>query len=567
MHSVVRHVHQVIILSSIIVNRDAPNIYRALSYSSFFIFPTLGLDLDCPLSPSGRVQRCFQGAGCFNRMKTISWVGVVAIMFDADEHTNNHRVSTTTEEGEEEVSTALMGDVEKNALKQTLISTLQILLDDKLYLEDLNIRGQFYDRPCVEAVFPVFWERDDPSTMALDVTMRIIARFIPSTETAYNERELGEVFISGLQNAQDTTIRKLKNANSFFNAAKAVAAVAEEFLAESPSSMPSTSPTRDFDQLFETRVDPTPSGANGIIFSVKTPKGGPSILIDGMRFITNFDKLLEYEVYSKLGPWRNFVGKFNDFELIASGQVTGKGKNTWVDIIQDDHVGTIVNGNETTTTSVHYVGWKNIHVLGDGGERSFYLTTTKTFLQKDQSAIPILFSSAMDSSSESLRKYGIVKANAELELYEGDGVLDYPMPTDPNGQSPYFRRPRGPIIAISYDRSPCFPNANFTGWPCPYVQRTRNPTFRPTPNPTKRPTLYPTPRPTRTLKPSNLPTAAITSNVTETANLTVSDVQFGKNDAQVNTNNDTNDTSGSMNVSFSCWYCALLGSLLLQLSI
>eukprot|EP00573_Skeletonema_grethae_P000342 CAMPEP_0201690638 /NCGR_PEP_ID=MMETSP0578-20130828/4035_1 /ASSEMBLY_ACC=CAM_ASM_000663 /TAXON_ID=267565 /ORGANISM="Skeletonema grethea, Strain CCMP 1804" /LENGTH=521 /DNA_ID=CAMNT_0048175683 /DNA_START=235 /DNA_END=1803 /DNA_ORIENTATION=+ len=521
-------------------------------------------------------------------METLYWTGVVAIIFDAEEHMKNYQVVTTTTETEtsgtdnEETAAvndavptaALMGKIEELALERTIISTLQILLDDKLYLAALDVKDQFYDRPCVEAVFPEVWDRGDPSKLTLDVTMRITARYIPSSLTVYTDRDLGDVFISGLGDAQDVTVHELKNANTFFNAVTGIAAVSEEDLAESPSSMPSLSPTRDFDQVFETRIDPTPTGSSGIVFSLKTPKGGPSVRLIGMKFITPFEGKLEYEIYSKLGSWRNFVGRTNEFELIASGQVTGKGPKTWVDVIEDDSVGTIVNGNETTT--VNYVGWKNIHILGDGGERSFYVTTTKRFLKEDQTSIPILFSSALNSLSESLRQYGMVKSNSELELYEGDGILDYPWPTDPNGKSPYYRRPRGPIITFKYERSPCFPNVNFTGWPCPYVQRTRRPTRNPTRKPTKSPTPLPTRQPTwnPTREPTNAPAvAAITSNATETANSTIDNVQSDEiKEQEKSADTDIsslskNENGAAMRLSFiaSKWQIALYGSLLLLL--
>ena len=425
-------------------------------------------------------------------MDTLYWTGVVAIIFDGEEHLKNHQVTVNTQtetdnsgkDNEEATAAdvaptaALMNRQQELALEQTLISTLQSLLDEKLYLASLDVKDQLYDRPCVEAVFPAVWERDDPSKLTLDVTMRITARYIPNSFTVYSDFDLGNIFISGLRKAQAATVSNLKNANTFFNAMTGIAAVPEEDIAESPSAMPSSSPTRDFDQVFETRIDPTPTGSNGIVFSVRTPKGAPSVVITGMKFITNFEGVLEYEVYSKLGSWKNFVGRTNEFDLVASGQVTGKGPKTWVDIIQGDHTGTITEGNATTT--VRYVGWKNVHVLGDGGERSFYFTTTKTFLKEDRTAIPILFSSPIDDDAETLRQYGMVSTNNELELYEGDGILDYPWPTDPNGKSPYYRRPRGPILAFNYDRAPCHPNSNFTGWPCPYVQKTRRPTRNPT---------------------------------------------------------------------------------------
>ncbi|KAL7491749.1 hypothetical protein ACHAWT_001032 [Skeletonema menzelii] len=544
-----------------------------------------GLDGDCPVSPSGREQSCFQGAGCFNRMETLSWTGVVAILFDADEHMKNHQVTVTTSttasgsgnDNEDNTAAndvtptaALMNKKQETALEQTLISTLQSLLNEKLYLASLEVKTQSYDRPCVEAVFPAVWERGDPSKLALDVTMRMTARYIPNSFTVYTDSDLGDVFISGLGKAQAATVSNLKNANPFFNAMTGIAAVPEEDLAESPSAMPSSSPTRDFDQVFQTKIDPTPTGSNGIIFSIKTPKGAPSVLIMGMKFITNFEGVLEYEVYSKLGSWKNFVGRTSDFDLIASGQVTGKGPKTWVDIIQGDHTGTIADGNETST--VNYVGWKNVQVLGDGGERSFYFTTTKTFLNEDRTAIPILFSSPLDSEAETLRQYGMVSTNNELELYEGDGVLDYPWPTDPNGKSPYYRRPRGPIIAFNYDRAPCVPNVNFTGWPCPYVQRTRIPTRNPTRKPTKTPTRPPTRQPTwkPTLEPTITPTAAIASNATKIANMTIDnnqsdEIQGQERPADTDTSSPSKDGSGATSTIFvaSKWHSTLFVSLLL----
>jgi len=428
-----------------------------------------GNNADCPLNPSGRTQKCFQGSGCFNRMQTLYWTGVVAIMFEATEHMANYQVISTTTTStvvasgadDEETTAAanvvptaaLMGNVEEVALETILIAKLQTALEDQMFLVSVETQNQDYDRPCVEAVFPPGWDRDDPSKITLDVTMSIITRYIPNSIAVYTNEDLGTIVKTALEVTQDAIIRELKTANPFFNAMTGIAAVSEDDLPESPSTMPSFPPTRDFDQLFETPLDPNPTGSNGIVFSVKTPKGAPSVLLVGMKFITNFEGVFEYEVYTKLGSWTGFVGKSTEFDLIASGQVTGKGSKTWVDIIQGDHFGTIEEGNETI--SVNYVGWKDVHVLGDGGERSFYLTTTKRFLQQDMTTIPILFSAPINGESETLRQYEIVESNSELEVYEGDGVLDYPWPTDSNGKSPYYRRPRGPIIAFNYDRAPC----------------------------------------------------------------------------------------------------------------
>ncbi|KAL7452295.1 hypothetical protein ACHAWC_004023 [Mediolabrus comicus] len=450
-----------------------------------------GADKECPLNPAGRQQKCFQGAGCYHRMETLYWTGIVAVMFDADAHMANYKVTTTTTStvaaamGKDEDETAsvnnnniptaaLMTKIDENALVASLIPNIQNALSEQMYLVSVDARDQDYDRDCVAAIFPEEYDRDSPSVMALDVTIRISTRYIPNSITSYTNEDLGEIIIQAVEGSQQSIINTLKTSTPFFAAATAIGAVAEEDVAEAPSDSPSASPTRDFDQLFETRVDPTPTGANGLVFTVKTPKGKPSVLLMGMKFITNYEDTFEYEVYSRLGNWKGLVGKTDEFDLIASGQTKGRGPKTWVDVNQDDYVGTAVKGNETI--SIDYVGWKNVHVLGDGGERSFYLTTTKTFLKEDRTAVPILFSSPIKEESETFRMYELVKTNYELEVYEGDGVLDYPWPVDSNGKSPYYRRPRGPIVAFLYDRSPCSPIVNYTSWPCPYIQKTRLPT-------------------------------------------------------------------------------------------
>ena len=104
---------------------------------------------------------------------------------------SNHKVTTSTTTSttaaagtDNEETTAvdvvpiasLMGKVQEAALEATLISKLQTALDDNMYLVSVVIKDQGYDRPEAAAVFSPVWERDDPSKITLDVTMRITTR-------------------------------------------------------------------------------------------------------------------------------------------------------------------------------------------------------------------------------------------------------------------------------------------------------------------------------------------------------------------------------------------------------
>mmetsp|Transcript_32495 Transcript_32495/g.56612 ORF Transcript_32495/g.56612 Transcript_32495/m.56612 type:complete len:206 (-) Transcript_32495:102-719(-) len=101
----------------------------------------------------------------------------------------------------------------------------------------------------------------------------------------------------------------------------------------------------------------------------------------------------------------------------------------------------------------------------------------------------LLFSYPIGDDSEGDREYEVVASIPELEVYEGDGILDYPWPKDRDGQ--YYRRPRGFFGSFEFDRYPCHPLLNFTGWPCPYMRQTERPTAKPTKNPTNAPTVKP----------------------------------------------------------------------------
>lgn len=186
---------------------------------------------------------------------------------------------------------------------------------------------------------------------------------------------------------------------------------------------------------------------------------------------------MEYEVYSRLGPFDKFVGRTDSWELVASGRTDGRGEKEYTPVLTEDTTG----WDEEAGAPVDYVGFRPLHVPGNRAQRSFYVTATKRLTKEDGEPIPILFMPPIQAETDGTREYQVIESTPELEVWEGDGVLDYPWPPYRDGQ--YYRRPRGFMGSFEYDRYPCHPALNFTGWPCPYFPRTDRPTGGPTGRP------------------------------------------------------------------------------------
>jgi len=52
--------------------------------------------------------------------------------------------------------------------------------------------------------------------------------------------------------------------------------------------------------------------------------------------LVDTEELVEYEIYSKLGTYLNVLGRTDSFELVASGQIKGKGPKKLVEALEDD---------------------------------------------------------------------------------------------------------------------------------------------------------------------------------------------------------------------------------------
>ena len=496
-----------------------------------------GLDTECPsLLTNGVPRRCIAAAGCFMRHRTVETTIVVSLIFDKDRHYSaNAVVDATALAGSNETAAQLTVDddgaetivVVNNEVQSNIPEDATLMIMDEEDMESFMVafseyltqsiinrtsptidgssssesgstistigwqinssdtNEQSYDRPCVYAKQLGGY---DPTATSLDIVTNIVGSYIPITSTITDEQftDMIMTFLTTANNSNNNyndddddddddgnrLIQTLSTISSFFDALISITAIPNEDIAESPSTMPSSSPTRDYKQIFNMDIDPTPTGSYGIVFDVRTPKDGNTILLTSMSFVTSTNSTLEYEIYTKLGKWQNTLGDTAGYELIASGLIVGQGSEAYTRVHDDDTIVTDVNGTDS-----YYIGFIPIHVPGDRGRRSFYITTTKKIISADGTPIPILFSNAI--TNDTSYDYQLIDKTAELEIYEGDGILDYPWPRGAS-EDVYYRRPRGFFGSFEYEREPCGVT-NFTGWPCPYVFM--DDTIRPTGQP------------------------------------------------------------------------------------
>ncbi|EJK75701.1 hypothetical protein THAOC_02566, partial [Thalassiosira oceanica] len=425
---------------------------------------------------------------------------VLSLEFTRDVHLANSQdtaVAAVTADGERVAPAAkLFSRSDEKTFEDELTTFLYDALKDRIDMYSVSVRGQEYDRPCV--ALPA-GGRDDGVT-SLDLNIMFTGQYIKIDElVSFTDDEFEVAVLTAVESNSQTIVNLLKESSEFFRALDGITLIGEDSIVEAPSSAPSDPPTRSNTQELMTRVDPQPTGSYGIAFHVRTPPGGFTIMIDGMSFLVDTDEMVEYEVYSKLGTYLNVLGRTESFELVASGQIKGKGPKKMIEILEDDTTfltegetaflfgkdtylsppssepSVACTGNET----IYYKGLKPIPVPGDRGQRSFYITLTNRYTKKDGSTIPLLFSSPKEEDSEGQAKFELIKENTELQLFEGTGVLDYPWPRDrgvDDDKYSAYRRPRGFVGLHELFR-----------WPCPYVSATKKPTSRPTNQPTPTP--------------------------------------------------------------------------------
>lgn len=377
-----------------------------------------GLDEDCPPLPNGRKRRCIAAAGCYERFTKVYWTGVFSLVFDSELLMGGTTPAPASAPGDDNMMVDTeppeMSRQEKKEFEQAFQSYLYEVLKEQLVISDVTLQEEEYNRPCVAAANSDL-DDDDDST-SLDMTIRVVGEFIPIGDKFFTDSEFGQLILDAIYANPDEALASIKESSSFFEAMTGISVIDEEDVVETPSSSPSASPSRSNEQIFNIRIDPRPTGSYGLAFSVRTPKDGQTILLTGMSFVTTGDKIpVEYEIYSRLGTFEKYIAFDDKWELVASGETTAQGPKAYTPVLEDDTTVETVNGTLT------YLGFKPLHVLGDRGMRSFYITTTNRLKATDkdgkETPIPILFSNPLGGDdAEGGRDYGMVASTPELEV-------------------------------------------------------------------------------------------------------------------------------------------------------
>lgn len=264
----------------------------------------------------------------------------------------------------------------------------------------------------------------------------------------------------------------------------------------SPSNVPSSIPSMTIDReiLCGTGADLTISDSTtesyGYIFNMRTKADAPVVLITGMDFYTQVTEEVNYEVWSRIGNFKDYKADKEGWDLIAMGTTLGRGLGRYTSI------------PEETFTPVHIPGGG-----GDDGIRAFYITLD---------TINLAYKVADYDMSEMNESDSAIWAEApEIEIWEGEGVLSFERLDEPFSIPPlpdanellYWKSPRQFLGIIRYDRLPCKPFSAYgpiDDLPCPLI-----PTGSPTlPQPSQSPmTLSPSISPT-TSAPVGTPTGS-----------------------------------------------------------
>jgi len=261
----------------------------------------------------------------------------------------------------------------------------------------------------------------------------------------------------------------------------------------SPSNVPSSIPSMVIDREIacgtgaDLAISDSTTESYGYIFNMRTKIDAPVVLITGMDFYTQVTEEVNYQVWSRIGNFKDYKADKEGWDLIAMGTTLGRG------------VGRYTSIPEETFTPVDIPGGG-----GNDGVRAFYITLD---------TIDLAYKVADDDMSES--DSAIWVDAPEIEVWEGEGVLSFERLDEPFSIPPlpdhnelmYWKSPRQFLGLIRYDRLPCKPFSAYgpiDDLPCPLI-----PTGSPTlPQPSQSPmTLSPSISPT-TSAPVGTPTGS-----------------------------------------------------------
>lgn len=228
------------------------------------------------------------------------WTGIISLSFDKEQH--NSTITSGEEGGDNDGMTKDEEEVFEKSFSQYLFEAL----NEQMQISGVTIQEQEYDNPCIS----VANGNDNSDSTSLDMTIRIGGEYIPVVgNKAFTDDIFGEEVLASIETNPEGFVNAMKDTSlPFFDALTGISGMEEGDIVEPPTFSPSLSPTRGREQVFNIRIDPGPTGSHGIVFNVRTPRGGSTILLTAMSFVTLHEGILEYQVYSKLGHFEKFIG-------------------------------------------------------------------------------------------------------------------------------------------------------------------------------------------------------------------------------------------------------------------
>eukprot|EP00956_Cyclotella_meneghiniana_P007978 scaffold10623_cov65-Cyclotella_meneghiniana.AAC.2 len=143
---------------------------------------------------------------------------------------------------------------------------------------------------------------------------------------------------------------------------------------------------------------------------MRTKPDSPVVIVNGFALFTKSTSKMKFELWSRLGNFKDYKGSLDGWEQIGKGSFKGEGPGIITTLPLD----------KITPVDIPGGG-------GAAGTRAFYLT----LLSKD-----LAYNFGQGTESDA----AIQIETPEIELWEGEGVLLYPMPDAT--QTMYYRYPR-----------------------------------------------------------------------------------------------------------------------------
>ena len=171
------------------------------------------------------------------------------------------------------------------------------------------------------------------------------------------------------------------------------------------TAYPSVAPSRPVDVSLTTggREDLQLGGhvttSYGYIYNMRTKPDAGVVIITGFDFYTESSEEINFELWTRMGSFKEHKGTYDGWDLIASGTTKGRGIGRYTPIPEELYTPVSIPGGG-----------------GEGGTRAFYLTLDFFGL------VYKLGEAGLDSDVQ------VSAEDDDIEVYDGEGVLFYPFP-------------------------------------------------------------------------------------------------------------------------------------------